>query len=219
MKRAANRATPAALSLDPALLSPIAPVAARRIPAMRPIDPAGWYSNSTIKRRRTNVRVYLWRRWHIGSYVRCRSDIRPYIRADPMVVIVSVHRPDIDDARSPIIGCPEPNSPSGKHGGAGEQETDKPDEQFALHVFTAPITKKRISSEEVYSLHQCLIVHSLHAQRCETEQESVRLVAGGMAEWLKAAVLKTVSVGRRSGVRIPLPPPDSKSIVFDTRPH
>src|SRR5215467_13818849 len=30
---------------------------------------------------------------------------------------------------------------------------------------------------------------------------------GGMAEWLKAAVLKTVSGVTRSGVRIPLPPP------------
>jgi hypothetical protein len=30
---------------------------------------------------------------------------------------------------------------------------------------------------------------------------------GGMAEWLKAAVLKTVSGVSRSGVRIPLPPP------------
>lgn len=28
-----------------------------------------------------------------------------------------------------------------------------------------------------------------------------------MAEWLKAAVLKTVSGVTRSGVRIPLPPP------------
>ena len=28
-----------------------------------------------------------------------------------------------------------------------------------------------------------------------------------MAEWLKAAVLKTVSGATRSGVRIPLPPP------------
>jgi hypothetical protein len=30
---------------------------------------------------------------------------------------------------------------------------------------------------------------------------------GGMAEWLKAAVLKTVSGVTHSGVRIPLPPP------------
>ena len=30
---------------------------------------------------------------------------------------------------------------------------------------------------------------------------------GGMAEWSKAAVLKTVSGVTRSGVRIPLPPP------------
>jgi hypothetical protein len=30
---------------------------------------------------------------------------------------------------------------------------------------------------------------------------------GGMAEWLKAAVLKTVNGVTRSGVRIPLPPP------------
>ena len=32
-----------------------------------------------------------------------------------------------------------------------------------------------------------------------------------MAEWLKAAVLKTVSGVTRSGVRIPLPPPEYKS--------
>ena len=32
--------------------------------------------------------------------------------------------------------------------------------------------------------------------------------AGGMAEWLMAAVLKTVVPERVSGVRIPLPPPN-----------
>jgi hypothetical protein len=32
-------------------------------------------------------------------------------------------------------------------------------------------------------------------------------MSGGMAEWLKAAVLKTVNGETRSGVRIPLPPP------------
>src|ERR1017187_7322804 len=35
--------------------------------------------------------------------------------------------------------------------------------------------------------------------------------SGGMAEWLKAAVLKTVNGATRSGVRIPLPPPDIKN--------
>jgi hypothetical protein len=34
-----------------------------------------------------------------------------------------------------------------------------------------------------------------------------------MAEWLKAAVLKTVSGVTRSGVRIPLPPPSYWSAV------
>jgi hypothetical protein len=38
--------------------------------------------------------------------------------------------------------------------------------------------------------------------------ESGKIEDGGMAEWLKAAVLKTVSGVTRSGVRIPLPPPD-----------
>jgi hypothetical protein len=33
------------------------------------------------------------------------------------------------------------------------------------------------------------------------------LKSGGVAEWLKAAVLKTVRPGRVSGVRIPPPPP------------
>ena len=35
-----------------------------------------------------------------------------------------------------------------------------------------------------------------------------------MAEWLKAAVLKTVSGVTRSGVRIPLPPPARFEISF-----
>jgi hypothetical protein len=43
--------------------------------------------------------------------------------------------------------------------------------------------------------------------------ESGKIVNGGMAEWLKAAVLKTVSGVTRSGVRIPLPPPDTKMTV------
>jgi hypothetical protein len=33
-------------------------------------------------------------------------------------------------------------------------------------------------------------------------------VGGGMGEWLKPAVLKTVCVERCTGVRIPLPPPE-----------
>jgi hypothetical protein len=37
-------------------------------------------------------------------------------------------------------------------------------------------------------------------------------VGGGMAEWLKAAVLKTVIGVTRSGVRIPLPPPEKKGL-------
>jgi hypothetical protein len=41
---------------------------------------------------------------------------------------------------------------------------------------------------------------------------SVKIVNGGMAEWFKAAVLKTVEPLRVPGVRIPLPPPFS---VFD----
>ena len=36
--------------------------------------------------------------------------------------------------------------------------------------------------------------------------------SGGMAERLKAAVLKTVNGETRSGVRIPLPPPYASSI-------
>src|SRR6266853_675565 len=36
---------------------------------------------------------------------------------------------------------------------------------------------------------------------------SGKIVNGGMGEWLKPAVLKTVSGETRSGVRIPLPPP------------
>ena len=39
--------------------------------------------------------------------------------------------------------------------------------------------------------------------------KSGKIVNGGMAEWLKAAVLKTVDGETRPGVRIPLPPPNS----------
>ena len=41
-------------------------------------------------------------------------------------------------------------------------------------------------------------------------KESGKIEYGGMAEWLKAAVLKTVNGVTRSGVRIPLPPPESR---------
>src|ERR1700750_1011697 len=37
--------------------------------------------------------------------------------------------------------------------------------------------------------------------------ESGKLETGGMGEWLKPAVLKTVCGETRTGVRIPLPPP------------
>ena len=37
--------------------------------------------------------------------------------------------------------------------------------------------------------------------------KSDKIGIGGMGEWLKPAVLKTVSGVTRSGVRIPLPPP------------
>jgi hypothetical protein len=37
--------------------------------------------------------------------------------------------------------------------------------------------------------------------------KSDTIVDGGMAEWFKAAVLKTVDGETRPGVRIPLPPP------------
>src|SRR5579863_3907933 len=38
-------------------------------------------------------------------------------------------------------------------------------------------------------------------------KESDRIRSGGMGEWLKPAVLKTVELERVPGVRIPLPPP------------
>ena len=43
--------------------------------------------------------------------------------------------------------------------------------------------------------------------------KSGKIKNGGMAEWLKAAVLKTVSGVTRSGVRIPLPPPPQLVVV------
>jgi hypothetical protein len=43
--------------------------------------------------------------------------------------------------------------------------------------------------------------------------------SGGMAERLKAAVLKTVSGVTHSGVRIPLPPPDTKTRRFPAIPR
>ena len=43
---------------------------------------------------------------------------------------------------------------------------------------------------------------------CEVIGKSGSLKFGGMAEWFKAAVLKTVEPVRVPGVRIPLPPPE-----------
>src|SRR5258708_84945 len=48
---------------------------------------------------------------------------------------------------------------------------------------------------------------SLSLRRARKSMNSVKIVNGGMGEWLKPAVLKTVSGETRSGVRIPLPPP------------
>jgi hypothetical protein len=45
-------------------------------------------------------------------------------------------------------------------------------------------------------------------------KESDKIRSGGMGEWLKPAVLKTVSGVTRSGVRIPLPPPPIKFRMF-----
>ena len=51
--------------------------------------------------------------------------------------------------------------------------------------------------------------------QCQTSDSALkrmksgRIGIGGMGEWLKPAVLKTVSGVTRSGVRIPLPPPVS----------
>src|SRR5579863_4098377 len=45
-------------------------------------------------------------------------------------------------------------------------------------------------------------------------KESDRIMNGGMGEWLKPAVLKTVELERVPGVRIPLPPPFFFSNLF-----
>src|SRR4029077_13333644 len=47
-------------------------------------------------------------------------------------------------------------------------------------------------------------------QRCPSNgsDKSDSIESGGMAEWFKAAVLKTVDGESCPGVRIPLPPPD-----------
>jgi hypothetical protein len=52
--------------------------------------------------------------------------------------------------------------------------------------------------------------------RCDGGRPPAIIKNGGMAEWLKAAVLKTVNGVTRSGVRIPLPPPDSGKISLGT---
>jgi hypothetical protein len=44
------------------------------------------------------------------------------------------------------------------------------------------------------------------------------MVIGGMAEWFKAAVLKTVDGETCPGVRIPLPPPENKELNLPIAP-
>ena len=52
--------------------------------------------------------------------------------------------------------------------------------------------------------HFSLVVHTVRRPSPQRYDGS-----GGMAEWFKAAVLKTVDGETRPGVRIPLPPPVS----------
>src|SRR5580698_7953969 len=51
---------------------------------------------------------------------------------------------------------------------------------------------------------------SVRSANCRGNQLAsfYKIESGGMGEWLKPAVLKTVCAERCTGVRIPLPPPD-----------
>ena len=46
-------------------------------------------------------------------------------------------------------------------------------------------------------------------------KKSGGIQCGGMGEWLKPAVLKTVCGATRTGVRIPLPPPDYLFVIYN----
>jgi hypothetical protein len=56
-------------------------------------------------------------------------------------------------------------------------------------------------------LQSCLSRVERGSDSAVKRMKSGRIGIGGMGEWLKPAVLKTVSGVTRSGVRIPLPPP------------
>jgi hypothetical protein len=58
-----------------------------------------------------------------------------------------------------------------------------------------------------YQLHKTAGIETLNGQMVLELPECAIVRNGGVAEWLKAAVLKTVRLERASGVRIPPPPP------------
>jgi hypothetical protein len=53
-------------------------------------------------------------------------------------------------------------------------------------------------------------VQQIVQQRFLLVMQVLQNQCGGVAEWLNAAVLKTVRLERASGVRIPPPPPDAQ---------
>jgi hypothetical protein len=66
------------------------------------------------------------------------------------------------------------------------------------------------------------LVRSVGAPRGLSPSEAAahaKLSPGGMGEWLKPAVLKTVSPERGSGVRIPLPPPKPRALCSGLAAH
>ncbi len=75
-------------------------------------------------------------------------------------------------------------------------------------------SQRTISGLLLITPEKARLVRSVGAPRGLNPSEAsahAKLSPGGMGEWLKPAVLKTVSPERGSGVRIPLPPPKPRA--------
>src|SRR5689334_12980208 len=74
--------------------------------------------------------VYIWRGGHVRNCVRQGSQISAHVGTNPTAVIVFMDRPCVRYSGHSIPARSEPNSPPGKHCGAGEQEANDSKEQF-----------------------------------------------------------------------------------------
>ena len=88
--------------------------------------------------------------------------------------------------------------------GKRSDEYERGSRECARHASSSPLMGQQAHGDSLPFAARFSLLYPTN----EPVNDTDRIGTGGMGEWLKPAVLKTVSGVTRSGVRIPLPPPN-----------